>query len=88
MILDELWYGNVLPHEQYTQGDTVLLYMQKKAVQSRNALYGTLTDQQKTYLQPYEKHLTAGENRRARLAYGYGLRLGSQLLLSILNDDI
>ena len=46
-ILDELWYGNIAPFEQYSRGDKRFAEMLKLVNQNREELVRSLTDNQK-----------------------------------------
>ena len=85
-ILTELWDGNVTPHERFIQYSPEEKKLFCLAEKNRDALYATLTEEQRNTL---EKHLDAATELSVFLeqrAFRYGFRLGGQLMMETLTD--
>ena len=52
--IDELWYGNISPFEQYTRGDKRLKELLPLVARNRDELGASLTDKQKETLEKFE----------------------------------
>ena len=91
-IINQLWYGNVSPFEQYTRGDKQLKELLKLVARNREELDGTLTEKQKEILEKFEDCMSEMHSITERDAFSYGFRLGVQLmaesfLLALGEDD-
>ena len=53
-ILEELWYGNVHPQEQCTDGNKRIKHLLDLMGRNRDELTATMTDKQKEILEKYE----------------------------------
>ena len=80
-ILDELWYGNIAPFEQYSRGDKRFAEMLKLVNQNREELVRSLTDNQKETLEKYEETMNEMYSVSERDAFSYGFRLGVRLMV-------
>ena len=90
-LLDELWYGNIEPYEQYTKGDKRLKELLPLIARNRSELKETLTDKQKEILEKFEDCTNEMHSVTERDAFSYGFRLGVRLMadafLLPLGDD-
>ena len=90
-LLDELWYGNIEPYEQYTTGDKRLKELLPLIARNRSELKETLTDKQKEILEKFEDCTNEMHSVTERDAFSYGFRLGVRLMadafLLPLGDD-
>ena len=78
-LLDELWYGNIEPYEQYTKGDKRLKELLPLIARNRSELKETLTDKQKEILEKFEDCTNEMHSVTERDAFSYGFRLGMRL---------
>ncbi len=79
-ILDELWYGNIVPFEQSASGDKRFAELLKLLNQNREELSGALTDKQNETLEKYEETMNEMYSVSERDAFSYGFRLGVRLM--------
>ena len=79
-IINELWYGNVLPFEQCTRGDKRLKEVLKLVARNREELDGSLTEKQNVTLEKFEDCMNEMHSITERDAFSYGFRLGVQLM--------
>ena len=80
-VLEDLWYGNVNPHEAiltYNKKFRSLLALMGK---NRDDLSGTLTDQQKETLEKYDETINEMHSIAEVEAFSYGFRLGVRLMI-------
>ena len=74
-IIKELWYGNVAPFEQCTQGDKQMKELLSLMARNRDELDEGLTEKQKETLEKFEEALNEMHGIAERDAFSYGLRL-------------
>ncbi len=79
-LLDELWYGNIEPYEQYTKGDKRLKELLPLIARNRSELKETMTDMQKEILEKFEDCTNEMHSVTERDAFSYGFRLGVRLM--------
>ena len=75
-ILEELWYGNIEPHESISVDKQILSLMGR----NREKLEETLTEKQKELLEKYDESLNEMHSSQEIEAFSYGFRLGTRLL--------
>lgn len=80
-VLEELWYGNINPHETFLNGNCRFKHLLSLMGKNRDNLSDTLTEQQKETLAKYddavnEMHFLAEES-----AFQYGFSLGVRLMM-------
>lgn len=75
-IFEDLWYGNIDPHE------SIPVDKQRLSLMSRNRekLDETLTEKQKELLSKYDESLNEMHSLAELEAFSYGIRLGVQLM--------
>ena len=78
-IIDELWYGNICPHDEVTEGSRYYKKLMALKEQNRDGLIGTLTDAQKETLEKYDDNINEMSGIAEREAFAYGIRLGLRL---------
>ncbi len=80
-VIEDLWYGNVEPHETILAGNkqynSLLALMGKR----RDALNESLTDKQKEALEEYDDVINQMNSLSELEAFSYGLRLGIRLMI-------
>lgn len=81
-ILEELWYGNISPHESIPVDKQLLSLMGR----NREKLEETLTEKQKDLLSKYDDALNEMHSAREIRAFSYGFRLGARLMTEALTE--
>ena len=79
-LLDELWYGNIEPYEEYKKGDKRLKELLPLIARNRSELKETLTDKQKEILEKFEDCTNEMHSVTERDAFSCGFRLGVRLM--------
>lgn len=75
-ILEELWYGNISPHESIPVDKQLLSLMGR----NREKLEETLTEKQEALLEKYDEALNEMHSCAEIEAFSYGFRLAAQLM--------
>ena len=82
--LEDLWYGNVIPHEQFLDGNTEYRKLLSQTVKRRDELEKLLAEKQK-------ERLTALDTANAELnalaeqsAFSVGFKLGVKLMCEVI----
>ena len=85
-ILEELWYGNILPHERDAATKGRLQHLGRLIVRNEEELDPLLSEKAK---EVFEK-LMENQADRTRLneceAFVYGFRLGAKVMLEVMDD--
>ena len=85
-ILEELWYGNILPHEWDAAPKNRLERLGRLIVRNEEELDPLLSEKAK---EVFEK-LMENQADRTRLteceAFAYGFRLGAKVMLEVMDD--
>lgn len=79
-VLEELWYGNVVPHEAILQDDKQFKNLLSLMGRNRDRLSDTLTDQQKATLANYDDAINEMHSLTEQAAFRYGISLGVRLM--------
>ena len=86
-LLEEFWYGNVNPQEEYTRSSadekTALRVMDK----NRTKLSETLTDLQNELLKKYDDSVVEMNCILERELFVYAYRLGGKIMLECLSEE-
>ena len=84
MVLEEFWYGNIMPQEQCAihnpEIDNLLLLTDKNL----KKLSETLTDAQRELLQKYDDCISEMKSINERELFIYAFRLGGRFMAEIL----
>lgn len=86
MILEELWYGNINPLEQSTDGNAEVKKLLSLVGRNRDKLCETMTEQQKADLAKYDDSVNEMYGIIEQEVFKYGFRLGANIMLEILVD--
>ena len=86
MILEELWYGNINPLEDSTDGNTEVNKLLSLVGRNRDKLCETMTEQQKADLAKYDDSVNEMYGIIEQEVFKYGFRLGANIMLEILVD--
>lgn len=86
-MIEELWYGNVLPKENPANDNSHLRKLLGYISRHRAELEESLNDEQKAIL----RKLTDNQNEYDSLAkakiFAFGFRLGCLLMLDVMKDE-
>ena len=85
--IDELWYGNVSPFEQCTRGDKRLKELLKLVARNREALDGTLADEQKEIFEKFHDCWSEYMSLAEKAIFVYAFKLGGRLMLETLSEQ-
>ena len=87
MILEELWYGNINPLENSTDGNAEVKKLLSLVGRNRDKLCETITEQQKADLAKYDDSVNEMYGLIEQEAFKYGFRLGSRIMMEILQNE-
>ena len=87
MILEELWYGNINPLEDSTDGNAEVKKLLNLVGRSRDKLCEGMTEQQKADLAKYDDSVNEMYSIIEQEVFKYGFRLGSRIMLEVLIND-
>ena len=82
--LEELWYGNLSPQEQFLEGNKEYRKFLKEMSKKQESLETTLTDKQKQLFAGYEESADRLMTLSEAEAFKYGFTLGSLIMIDIL----
>ena len=78
--LEDLWYGNIDPHESFLIQNRQFKHLLSLMVKNRDKLSDTLTDQQKATLANYDDAINEMHSLTEQAAFRYGFSLGVRLM--------
>jgi len=79
--LEDLWYGNVIPYEQFLNGNYEYKQLLTRTVKHRDEFEATLTNEQKTKLTDYDAACAELNSTSELSAFSFGFRLGVKLMI-------
>ena len=85
--IDEFWYGNISPFEQCTRGDKRLKELLKLVARNREALDGTLADEQKEIFEKFHDCWSEYMSLAEKAIFVYAFKLGGRLMLETLSEQ-
>ena len=80
-LLEELWYGNVNPHEAILTENRRYKRLLSLMGRNRDELSETLTDKQQETLEKYDEAMNVMHSLAEVEAFSYGFRLGIRLMI-------
>ncbi len=91
-ILEDLWYGNINPHETFLIQNRQFKRLLSLMGRNRENLTDTLTDQQKELLEKYDDTINETHALAELSAFRYGFSLGVRLMtesisVQLTNED-
>ncbi|MBQ7572722.1 MAG: hypothetical protein IJT23_00510 [Clostridia bacterium] len=86
-LLDELWYGNVTPQEQYTNHHPEVDELLRLADKNLTKLSDTLTEEQKELLKKYDESIGELNSIIERDLFIYAFRLGGRFMVEMLLQE-
>ena len=87
MILEELWYGNINPLEDSTDGNTEVKKLLNLVGRNRDKLCESMTEQQKADLAKYDDCVNEMYGIIEQEVFKYAFRLGAKIILETLRDE-
>ena len=79
-LLEDLWYGNVTPHEAILTENRRYKHLLSLMARNRDELAETLTDKQREMLEKYDEAMNEMHSVAEIEAFSYGFRLGVRLI--------
>lgn len=86
-VIEELWYGNIDPQIQRTEGNKEIKHLLKLMGKNRDDLCATLNEGQKLILEKYDDCLNEMCCIIERETFAYGFRLVGRLMCETLSGD-
>ena len=80
-VLEDLWYGNISPHETFLNGNCRFKHLLSLMSKNRDKLSDTLTEQQKETLAKYDDAVNEMHSFSEVEAFSYGFRLGVRFMI-------
>ena len=87
-ILEDLWYGNINPHETFLIQNRQFKHLLSLMGKSRDKLTDTFTDQQKELLEKYNDAVKEMHPLTEQPAFQYGCSLGVQLVTESVSTQL
>ncbi len=87
-ILEELWYGNIIPMEHSVGGNAHIKNLIFLMSKNREKVSETLNDSQKELLAKYDDAVNEMYAEIEKDAFMYGFRLASRIVSDTLINDI
>ena len=87
-ILEELWYGNIIPMEHSIGGNAYIKKLINLMEKNREIFSETLNDSQKELLAKYDDAVNEMYAEIEKDAFIYGFRLGGRLVSDTFRNDI
>ena len=82
--LEELWYGNLSPQEQFLEGNKEYIKLLKAMGDKRDFLEKLLSSEQKQALAEYDNSTADLMTLSEAEAFKYGFTLGALIMIDIL----
>ena len=79
--LEELWYGNINPHEEFLNHNRQHKKLLSLVCKNRDELSATLTDRQNEILDNYDDAVNEMYSMSEQLAFRYGFSLGIRIMM-------
>ena len=80
-VLENLWYGNVNPHEVILTENRRYKHLLSLMGRNRDELSETLNDKQQETLEKYDEAMNESHSLAEVEAFSYGFRLGVKLMI-------
>ena len=90
-VLEDLWYGNIIPWEKFVKDNAELKSLLSLAGKNYDKLTADFTEKQKEMLEKYKDTLCEMNSFTEQAAFKYGFSLGVRLMMESmmtkLNND-
>ena len=83
-LLEDLWYGNLNPHEAILTENGRYKHLLSLMGRNRDELSETLTDKQLETLEKYDEAMNEMHSLAEVEAFSYGFRIGVRLMIEAL----
>ena len=80
---EDLWYGNVNPHEAILTKNRRYKHLLSLMGRNRDKLSETLTDKQQETLEKYDETMNEMHSLAEVEAFSYGFRLGVRIMIEV-----
>ena len=87
-VLEDLWYGNINPHETYLNGNYRFKHLLSLMGKNRDNLSDTLTEQQKETLAKYDDAINEMHSLAEQAAFQFGFSIGVRLMMESMSISI
>lgn len=87
-VLEDLWYGNIDPHETVPNDDRHFKSMLALMGRNRDKLNNTLAEQQKESLVKYDDAVNELHSLAELSAFRYGFSLGIRMMTESVSIDL
>ena len=87
-ILEDLWYGNIDPHETFLSDNRYFKHLLSLMGRNRDKLSDTLTEQQKELLEKYDDTINEMHSLSEQAAFQYGFSLGTRLMIECITIQL
>ena len=85
-ILEEFWYGNIVPTEYNTSSCTEYKKLQELICRNEEKLRATMTDQQKELFEKYTDCTREFQTITDCLIFQNGFKLGARIMLEVMEE--
>ena len=86
--LEDLWYGNINPHETFLNGNCRFKHLLSLMGKNRDKLSDTLTEQQKETLAKYDDAINEMHSLAEQAAFQCGFSLGVRLMMEGVSNSL
>lgn len=86
-VLENLWYGNVNPHEEILTENKRYKHLLSLMGRNRDELSETLTDKQLEALEKYDATVNEMHSLAEVETFSYGFRLGIRLMIEVIAQN-
>ena len=87
-ILEELWYGNLCPIENYRESCEQMSDLTEYIKRHRNDLKATMSDEQKAIFEKLDDCSDELDNMSQREIFAYGFRLGARIAVEVMSLSV
>lgn len=87
-ILEDLWYGNINPHETFLIQNRQFKHLLSLMGKGRDKLTDTFTNQQKELLEKYDDAVNEMHSLTEQSAFQYGFSLGARLVTESVSTQL
>lgn len=85
-ILEEFWYGNIVPREQCAEKSHEVKELLQLIERNRNRLHDIMTEDQRETLEKYDDCVNEMRDIMELEVFSYAFRLGGNLMLAMIMD--
>ncbi|MCR5636172.1 MAG: hypothetical protein K6F76_03210 [Clostridiales bacterium] len=87
-VLENLWYGNIIPWEMFVRNDPQLKSLLSHTSKDYDKLTADFTEKQKEMLEKYKGTLCEMNSYTEQSAFKYGFSLGVRLIVESVMTEI